>query len=114
MLTSALPEAVPSERRQSVRPKVDFTCSWRRDAQIADLNVSGCYVDTRAVPDVGKLAEFEIALPDGDVSVKGIVRHGRSGVGFAVQFDELDYDARVRIAGALNIVSGRLEPTGTF
>ena len=101
MHTPALSEGLPGERRRSVRPKVDFACSWRRDAQVTELSVASCYVDTRHVPAVGKLAEFEIALPGGEVAVKGTVLHGRTGVGFAVRFEEMDDDTRVRIAGAV-------------
>jgi hypothetical protein len=107
MHTSAPSEAAPGERRRYARPRVNFECSWRRDAQVSDLSASGCYVDSRHVPVVGTRAEFEIELPGGPVTVHGIVRHGLFGVGFAVQFDELDYDTRVRIASVVN--GGRIE-----
>jgi hypothetical protein len=100
MHPAALATATQGERRRDFRPRVNFECSWRRDAQVSDLSTSGCYVDSRHVPVVGTRAEFEIALPGGTVTVHGVVRHGLFGVGFAVQFDELDYDTRVRIASA--------------
>jgi hypothetical protein len=68
---------------------------------VTDLTVSGCYVDTRSMPGVGNRAEFDIHLPGGVVSVHGTVRHGVFGVGFAVEFEELDYDTRERIASAV-------------
>jgi hypothetical protein len=90
------------ERRQSVRSRVDFACSWRRDARVSDLSLSGCYVDTRHAPAVGSHAELEIALPDGDITVRGAVSHSHPNAGFALQFERLDEEARMRIASVLN------------
>jgi hypothetical protein len=91
-----------NERRQSVRSRVDFACSWRRDARVSDLSLSGCYVDTRHAPEVGNHAELDIGLPDGDITVRGAVSHSHPNAGFALKFEGLDDEARKRIASVLN------------
>ena len=51
------------------------------------------------VPDQGTpLSAITIMLPTGEIALQGTVVHAIRGVGFAVQFTDVDEDARARLS----------------
>ncbi|MFN2510635.1 MAG: PilZ domain-containing protein [Pyrinomonadaceae bacterium] len=81
------------ERRSKPRLSVSLDASWDRDhpARISNLSEGGCYLDTVGEVMRGEIVGFRVLLPDGDfLYLEGEVRHYTAGVGFGVQFVDLN------------------------
>ena len=91
------------ERRAKPRLSVSLDAVWDRDqnrhtAKITDLSEGGCYLDTVGEVLTGEIVAFRILLPDEDwLYLEGEVRHHRVGVGFGVQFVDLDDNQREKL-----------------
>lgn len=84
------------DRRSRPRLSVHLDAVWhggeeRHSARITDLSEGGCYLDTVGEVMVGEIVAFRVLLPNDDwVYLEGEVRHHRHGLGFGVQFVELN------------------------
>ena len=94
-----------NDRRQQARVEQYFDCTWLSDwseerARVSNLSPAGCYLECRAVaPATGTpLTAVTINLPTGEITLQGIVVHALRGVGFAVQFTDVDDAARARLS----------------
>jgi len=84
------------ERRSKPRLSVSLDAVWhdetgRQSARVTDLSEGGCYLDTVGAVMKGEIVAFRILLPDDDwLYLEGEVKHHRQGVGFGVQFVDLN------------------------
>src|SRR5688500_20289820 len=84
------------DRRSKPRLSVHLDAVWqggeeRHSARVTDLSEGGCYLDTVGDVMVGEIVAFRVLFPDGDwLYLEGEVRHHRHGVGFGVQFVDLN------------------------
>jgi len=93
------------DRRRQPRIERYFDCTWLSDwseesARVSNLSPAGCYIECRkAVPTAGTLLPaITLALPTGEITLQGTVVHAIRGVGFAVEFTDVDEDARARLS----------------
>jgi hypothetical protein len=92
------------ERRRHQRVEQYFECAWHSEwgeerSRASNLSEGGCYIESRrAVSHGTPLPAITIMLPTGEITVQGVVVHAIRGVGFAVEFTEIDADARVRLS----------------
>ena len=92
------------ERRRHQRVERYFECAWRSEwgeehSRASNLSEGGCYVESRrAVSQGTHLSAITIMLPTGEITVQGVVVHAIRGVGFAVQFTEVDPEARAGLS----------------
>ena len=97
------------ERRSKPRLSVHLDAIWdggeeRHSARVTDLSEGGCYLDTVGVVMVGEIVAFRVLLPDDDwLYLEGEVRHHRHGVGFGVQFVELNEEQTENLRRLLEI-----------
>ena len=92
-------------RRQRQRIARYFDCTWlstwgEEKARVSSLSPTGCYIESRrSVPPEGALiGELTITLPTGRLDLQGTVIDAMPGVGFAVQFSELDTNTREHLS----------------
>jgi hypothetical protein len=93
------------DRRQHQRIARYFECTWlspwgEEQSRVNSLSSTGCYIENRSSvpPDGASVLELTIALPSGTIRLRGTVVDATPGLGFAVQFTELDADIRERIS----------------
>jgi hypothetical protein len=91
------------ERRERPRLRVSLDAEWdgntgQQSAKVANISEGGCYLDTVGEVRRGEIVGFRVQLPDGDwLYLEGEVRHYSAGLGFGVQFLELDADQQQKI-----------------
>jgi hypothetical protein len=88
------------DRRKKPRLSVSLDAVWdgHHPARITNMSEGGCYLDTVGEVGKGEVVAFRVLLPDGDwLYVEGEVRHHTSGLGFGVQFVDLDEDQKKKI-----------------
>lgn len=102
---TGLPSPGSTDRRRQGRTEQYFDCTWLSEwgaerARVSSLSPAGCYVESRSgLPQEGTaLPGITVTLPTGDITLQGTVVHVMRGVGFAVQFDVVDEDARERLS----------------
>ncbi len=85
------------DRRAKPRLSVRLDAVWhggeeeRHSARVTDLSEGGCYLDTVGEVMGGEVVAFRVLLPDGDwLYLEGEVRHHHHGLGFGVQFVDLN------------------------
>lgn len=92
------------ERRRQQRLERYFECTWisawsEERSRVSSLSPEGCYIESRsAVPEGTQLPCITITLPSGELTLQGTVVHSIRGVGFAVQFTDIDGDAHARLS----------------
>ena len=97
------------ERRSKPRLSVHLDAVWdsseeRHSARVTDLSEGGCYLDAVGEVMVGEIVAFRVLLPDDDwLYLEGEVRHHRHGVGFGVQFVELNEEQTENLRRLLEI-----------
>ena len=97
------------ERRAKPRLSVNLDAVWdreeqRQSARITDLSEGGCYLDTVGQVMSGEIVAFRVLLPDGDwLYLEGEVRHHRHGLGFGVQFVDLNDEQHEKLLLLLSI-----------
>ena len=87
-----------------------FDCTWftawgEERARVSSLSSTGCYIESRfsVPPDGEAVRDLTIALPTGTVNLQGTVLNAMSGVGFAVQFSDLDTKTRERLSALIHV-----------
>ena len=104
------------ERRAKPRLSVNLDAVWDRDEQrqsatITDLSEGGCYLDTVGQVMTGEIVAFRVLLPDGDwLYLEGEVRHHRHGLGFGVQFVDLNDEQHEKLLLLLSIAEDAASP----
>ena len=97
------------DRRSRPRLSVHLDAVWhaeeeRHSARITDLSEGGCYLDTVGEVMAGEIVAFRVLLPDGDwLYLEGEVRHHRHGLGFGVQFVDLNEEQMENLLRLLKI-----------
>jgi len=83
-------------------------------AKITNMSEGGCYLDTVGEVRRGEIVGFRVLLPDGDwLYLEGEVRHYTVGLGFGVQFADLNEDQDQKITWVIKIAkeSGDVDPS---
>lgn len=102
------------DRRSKPRLSVHLDAVWhggeeRHSARVTDLSEGGCYLDTVGEVMVGEIVAFRVLLPgdndDGWLYLEGEVRHHRHGLGFGVQFVELNEEQTQNLSRLLKIAN---------
>ncbi len=96
------------ERRSEPRLNVSLDARWDRDhpARITNLSEGGCYLDTVGEVMRGEIVGFRALLPDGDfLYLEGEVRHYTAGVGFGVQFVDLNDEQQANLKRLIGIAT---------
>jgi hypothetical protein len=76
----------------------------RHSARVTDLSEGGCYLDTVGEVMAGEIVAFRVLLPDDDwLYLEGEVRHHRHGLGFGVQFVDLNEEQTENLQRLLEI-----------
>ena len=84
---------MPSERRTTHRYRGPFEATWsgassQRRVRIADVSLSGCFIEDLAAPRVGERVDLTLFLPGGPpVHAGGTVVYIYPAQGFAVTFE---------------------------
>jgi hypothetical protein len=97
------------ERRLKPRLSVSLDAVWhgdagRQSARVTDLSEGGCYLDTVGEVMKGEIVAFRILLPDEDwLYLEGEVRHHRQGLGFGVQFVDLNEEQMEKLSLLLSL-----------
>jgi len=93
------------DRRREQRVERYFDCTWLSDwseerSRVSNLSPAGCYIECRTTvpPEGTALSAITVTLPTGVITLRGTVVHAIRGVGFAVQFTEVDEDAHARLS----------------
>ena len=69
-------------------------CAWQgesetREANIADMGLGGCFIESNVLPAIGEEIELSVVL-DGPESLMGPTVHVVRGFGFAMRFAHVD------------------------
>ena len=97
------------DRRSKPRLSVHLDAVWhggeeRHSARITDLSEGGCYLDTVGEVMAGEIVAFRVLLPDDDwLYLEGEVRHHRHGMGFGVQFVDMNEEQVEKLLRLLQI-----------
>lgn len=97
------------DRRERPRLTVSLDAEWdgttgQHPARVTNLSEGGCYLDTVGEVRRGEIVGFRVLLPDGDwLYLEGEVRHYTAGLGFGVQFVELDESQDQKIAVVMQL-----------
>lgn len=98
------PHAPSGRRPKRQRIERYIECNWvspwgDEQTRISSLSPTGCYINSRfSVPPQGThVREICLAVPDGQISVHGIVVSATPGVGFAVRFADMDDETNARL-----------------
>jgi hypothetical protein len=79
-----------AERRAHPRVKGPFEGFWdgagRQDGRIVDLSISGCFIESVALPVVGQTVTVSIAISGGQINLPAEVVYAETNLGFAVRF----------------------------
>ena len=98
-----------NDRRSKPRLSVHLDAVWhggeeRHSARITDLSEGGCYLDTVGEVMAGEIVAFRVLLPDDDwLYLEGEVRHHHHGMGFGVQFVDLNEEQLEKLLRLLQI-----------
>ena len=99
------------DRRSKPRLSVHLDAVWhggeeRHSARITDLSEGGCYLDTVGEVMAGEIVAFRVLLPDDDwLYLEGEVRHHHHGMGFGVQFVDLNEEQLEKLLRLLQIAT---------
>ena len=83
-----------TERRKHPRISkfVEATWSGRSGAslcRISDISWAGCFIESRAEPQVGEETTIRFSVDDVPITLRATVRNVQRPIGFAVEFEEL-------------------------
>jgi hypothetical protein len=95
------------ERRAYPRARGVLECTWAGGLKrCSGLSISGCFVETMGLPQLGSKVRIELHLPDqGSVSVDGeVLRTDEVAMGFSMRFVDLTPETRAKLARAVDAV----------
>jgi hypothetical protein len=97
------------DRRSKPRLSISLDAVWERtndaqQARITNLSEGGCFLDTVGEVRQGEIVGFRVLMPDEDwLYLEGEVRHFINGIGFGVQFTELNEDQEAKVHELIRI-----------
>ncbi len=97
------------DRRSKPRLRVSLDAMWdssteAHSAKITNLSEGGCFLDSVGDVRQGEIVGFRVLLPDGDwLYLEGEVRHHTVGIGFGVQFTELNDEQTEKLRWLLQL-----------
>lgn len=102
-----------AERRQYTRLAYPLEGSWSGASgatrcRISDISVTGCFIQSLAAPAVGE--EITIAVefgPDATQTVNGRVAYIERGMGFGVEFVDVDAGTTAAVERAIASIASR-------
>src|SRR5437016_3025578 len=71
---------------------------------LTDIGMGGCYVETSAILSPGTRLKLGFSMDDGSLSAEGVVARIDPGTGMAVQFQEMNREARAQMLKILEFV----------
>ena len=71
---------------------------------LTDISLGGCYVETSAILSPGTRLKLGFSMDDGSLSAEGVVARIDPGTGMAVQFQEMNREARAQMFKILEFV----------
>lgn len=89
-----------AERRQQKRLAVPLEGRWQGGSgaarcRISDISVSGCFIHCLSQPAPGERTKITVEFRESDaLTLAGTVVYAEAGIGFAVQFADLDPEVR--------------------
>jgi diguanylate cyclase (GGDEF)-like protein/putative nucleotidyltransferase with HDIG domain len=99
------------DRRSHPRLKCRVTIELQTDAaevpvfaNVTDISMGGCYVETSTIMAPGSKIKLAFSMDDASLSADGVVARLDPGSGVAVQFREMNRDARERMFKILEFV----------
>jgi len=105
------------DRRSHPRLKCRVTIEMHTDAggtplfaNLTDISMGGCYIETSTILPAGSKIKLGFSMDDATLSTEGVVARLDPGSGVAVQFRELNREARDRMLKILEFV----QKTTTF
>jgi hypothetical protein len=79
-----------AERRAHPRVKGPFEGFWdgsgTQDGRIVDLSVSGCFIESVALPKMAQSVTVSLAISGGQINLPAEVVYVEKNLGFAVRF----------------------------
>lgn len=106
------------DRRSKPRLSMSLDAVWNGSggnytARVSNLSEGGCYLDTVGETRVGEIVCFRILLPDDNwLYLEGEVRHHHPGVGFGVQFVDLNSEQEALVKWLLENATEVQRTTG--
>jgi hypothetical protein len=97
------------ERRSRPRLSVSLDAVWdgteeKHSARVTDLSEGGCYLDTVGEVMTGEIVAFRVLLPDDDwLYLEGEIKHHKHGLGFGVQFVDLNEEQTEKLLWLLQL-----------
>lgn len=92
------------DRRSKPRLSINLDAVWERTgdapaARITNLSEGGCFLDTVGEVRQGEIVAFRVLMPNEDewLYLEGEVRHHIKGIGFGVQFTELNEEQEAQV-----------------
>lgn len=101
----AIPKRGLSEKRGAPRAPGILTGGWSGSAtpsRIASLSVTGCFVESKVLPNKDERVRVDIELPEGArVSLRAEVVYLEPTMGFALRFLEVSSDVLDKLTSAV-------------
>ena len=104
-------ELAYKDRRTHPRMKCRVTIEMKTDgdpapmfANLTDISMGGCYVETSTIVAPGSKIKLTFSMDDPSLATEGTVARLDPGSGFAVQFRELNREARERMFQIIEFV----------
>lgn len=96
--------------RVSAPLSVILDCSsGKREVRVSDLSVGGCYVDSIAGVGAGERVGLKLILPgDRSEQIYGTVVYVHEGIGFGVQFNDMNREQRTVLEQLILLNGGKL------
>ena len=97
------------DRRSKPRLSINLDAVWERtgdapSARITNVSEGGCFLDTVGEVRQGEIVAFRILMPDDDwLYLEGEVRHHLAGIGFGVQFVDLNEEQEAKVKELIRI-----------
>jgi hypothetical protein len=97
------------DRRAKPRLSINLHAVWERTdepqkVRITNLSEGGCFLDTVGEVQQGEIVGFRLLMPDEDwLYLEGEVRHHVMGIGFGVQFNDLNEEQEAKVKQLIQI-----------
>lgn len=83
--------------------------SGKREVRVSDLGIGGCYVDSIAGVQPEEVVGIKLVLPHGrSVEIFGTVVYVHEGIGFGVQFNDMDREQRTVLEQLVLLNGGKI------